>query len=138
MPSPSGSLTQPAADGAYRLACVGLSGFENDTLDAYFRLSSREGAAPSPGSAVCMVGSMEQAHLLLADAGTPATVRLVVAAGRLGDTLFIGGSAPPPGALAWLPRPVDALQVHRALGELIRRRQRRSLQSLLGAGRRGS
>jgi CheY-like chemotaxis protein len=127
-----------------RVAFVGFSGFERDTLDAYFRLAARHpGVAATPADAARppqyqFVSSMEEGQWLLVDADQPGAARQIGDAGRLDDALFIGGRSAPRGTVAWLPRPVDALQVKRALDDLLERRARHTAEDqLLRRARRG-
>jgi CheY-like chemotaxis protein len=97
------------------VALVGFSEFERRTLGSFFRL-----AAP-PALALDLVTQPSSARLIVADADHAAAAAQLVAAGRLGDTVFIGQRAPE-GAAARLPRPIDALQVLREIETLVARR----------------
>ena len=59
---------------------------------------------------------------LVADADLPEAILAVGRAGRVRDTVFIGGSKTPPTAGAHLSRPIDALHSHQAR-EVVRRAQ---------------
>ena len=98
-----------------RVALHGFSDFEQRALASFFRL-----AAP-PALALELVTQLPTAQLVVADADHAAAVAQLVAAGRLGDTVFIGQRAPE-GAAARLPRPIDALQVLREIEALAARR----------------
>lgn len=95
-----------------RVALLGFSDSERNALAAYFRLSANR----SP--------SYEQVHMLtdagylVADADHSPSVQLVVATERLAETVFVGGHRPT-GATAWMPRPIDALQVMRELDGMV-------------------
>jgi CheY-like chemotaxis protein len=97
------------------VALVGFSEFERRALGSFFRL-----AAP-PTLALELVTPQSSAQLIVADADHTATVAQLVAAGRQGDTVFIGQRAPE-GAAAQLSRPIDALQVLREIETLAARR----------------
>jgi len=99
-----------------RVALHGFSDFEQRALASFFRL-----AAP-PALALELVTPLSAGQLVVADADHAAAVAQLVAAGRLADTVFIGAHAPD-GAAARLPRPIDALQVLRAIEALAARRR---------------
>jgi CheY-like chemotaxis protein len=106
---------------AQRIAIVGFSAFERRTLESYFRLVD---AVP-----VYTVGeSVADCDWLVADADLPEAVYTVGCAGRVRDTVFIGGTRTPSSAGAHLGRPIDALQLRRALDELKTRRAARLLR----------
>jgi CheY-like chemotaxis protein len=91
-----------------RVALLGFSDFERAALASYFRLAGDRFPAYE------QTESIEDARFIVADADHPGAVQQVQAAGRVGDTVFIGGQAPE-GALAWRLRPIDPLQVLREL-----------------------
>ena len=95
------------------VALVGFSDFERRALGSFFRL-----AAP-PALALELVREPAAARVLVADGSQAGTLRQVAALGRIADTVFIGGDAPA-GAAARLQRPIDALQVLRAIETLAR------------------
>lgn len=106
---------------AQRIAIVGFSAFERRTLESYFRLVD---AVP-----VYTVGeSVTDCDWLVADADQPEAVLAVGRAGRVRDTVFIGGSRAPATAGAHLSRPIDALQLRRALDGLKNHRAARALR----------
>jgi two-component system cell cycle response regulator len=94
---------------AIRLAMLGFSAFERDVLRVFFRLA--------PGHGYEVVESLADARLVIVDTDAVGAVGAVVAAGRVADAVFVGTQAPP-GAVARLPRPVDALLVLRELDAL--------------------
>lgn len=94
-----------------RVAFLGFSAFERDALAAYVRLGGHQ-----PGR-WAIVGSIDDADHVVADADQPHAVTDVLTRRRLGDTVFIG-SEPPDGARAWLLRPIDPVQVMRELDAL--------------------
>jgi CheY-like chemotaxis protein len=104
-----------------RVALLGFSPFERSTLATVFRLAAQR----SPGYALVSAG--EDSDFILADADHAASVQLVLATERLGETVFIGSRAPA-GAVAWMMRPIDPLHVMRELDAL------RLLQGSDGAG----
>jgi CheY-like chemotaxis protein len=95
------------------VALVGFSEFERRALGSFFRL-----AAP-PALALELVREPAAARLLVADGGHAGAMRQVAALGRVAHTVFVGGEAPA-GAAAQLQRPIDALQVLRAIETLAR------------------
>jgi CheY-like chemotaxis protein len=108
--SPSGTRK------ARRIALLGFGNFERSALVSYLRLSrSREPAFEE-------TTSLGKADYLIADADHAGTVDAVLVADRVADTVFIGSLAPD-GALAWMMRPIDPLQVFREIGATIALRQ---------------
>jgi CheY-like chemotaxis protein len=96
---------------AQRIAIIGFSAFERQTLESYFRLVD---AVP-----VYTVGeSVTDCDWLVVDADQPEALLAVGRAGRVRDTVFIGSAHTPPTAGAHLGRPIDALQLRRALDDL--------------------
>ena len=99
----------------YRVALLGFRLFERSTLATYFRL-----AAPrDPGFE--LVSARDGSDFILADADDAASVQLVLTTERLGETVFIGSQAPE-GAVAWMMRPIDPLQVMRELDAMLLQR----------------
>jgi CheY-like chemotaxis protein len=94
-----------------RVNLLGFGSFERRTLESVFRLSS----ARDPAYEV--VDMPADADLLVVDADQPSAVQLAVAAERLGEAVFIGAHAPP-GARAWMARPIEPLHVLRELDAL--------------------
>lgn len=104
---------------APRVAIVGFSAFERSTLESFFRLCT-------PGLQVEYdVGQLGACDLIVADADQTAAIYAVGRAGRVRDAVFVGGPCAPVSAGAHLARPVDALQIRRALDALALQRQRR-------------
>jgi two-component system cell cycle response regulator len=104
--APGGPTLRAIVD--IRVAIVGFTAFERSALEASFRL----GAARTP--AWRLVGTPGEADFVVADADAAAALAAVVSAGRVESTVFVG-EHPPPAAQACLPRPVDPLQIERAL-----------------------
>jgi CheY-like chemotaxis protein len=100
---------------ALRVAIRGFGEFEAATLGSVLRLAGQ------PARAYEQVHELARAQVVVAAADQASVVRDIVAGGRSADTLFIGGQAPP-GAGAWLPRPIDPLQVPREIDALAARR----------------
>jgi CheY-like chemotaxis protein len=98
----------PAPAPRLRVALLGFSEFERAALASYFRLAGDRFPAYE------QTDSLHDARFIVADADHPGAVQDVVAAGRVADTVFIGGQAPE-GALAWRMRPIDPLHVLREL-----------------------
>jgi two-component system cell cycle response regulator len=102
----------PAPVDTYSVALEGFSAFERTALASFFRLAARR----SP--AYVQVGEAGLSDFLIADADHPASLAAVHRQQRTGDTVFVGQSAPP-GALAWLPRPIDPMHIVRELDSLV-------------------
>ena len=106
----------PAAP-RYTVSVLGFAGAERDNLAAFLRAASRGGPAFQ------QVDSLALADFVVADADQADAVREVLAAGRIGDTVFVGTRAPT-GARAFVALP------------LVDGEPARSLERL-AAGRRG-
>ncbi|MCU0970040.1 MAG: response regulator [Rubrivivax sp.] len=102
----------------HRVALLGFSEFERETLGAYFRLASGASQAYVPWAA------LDGADFVVADADHAPTIEAVLAAGRSGDTVFVGAAAPPD-TRAWLARPIDPLHVLRELDAMAAGKTRR-------------
>jgi CheY-like chemotaxis protein len=96
----------------YRVALLGFSTFERGALASYFRLAVRR--TPSYE----LVTEPDEADFIVADADHDATVSLVAVLERNDQTMFIGTAAPP-GATAWMKRPIDPLHVLRELDAMV-------------------
>lgn len=95
-----------------RIAMLGFSEFERQTLGSFFRLTlDRKHRYEA-------VLQLADSDYIVADADHAATVQLVAATDRLSEALFIG-IHPPAGALAWMKRPIDPLHVIRELDALV-------------------
>ncbi len=92
----------------HRVALLGFGPFELGALASYLRLAIHR----SP--AYVQVASLSEADFVVADADHADAVDAVFAAGRVGDSVFIGAQAPD-GALGWMMRPIDPMQVLREL-----------------------
>lgn len=95
----------------YRVAFLGFTEFERTALGSYFRLANRE-------PRYVQVQMLTDADFLVADADHGPSVQLVVATDRVAEAVFIGSQAPP-GAVAWMTRPIDALHVMRELDAMV-------------------
>jgi two-component system cell cycle response regulator len=102
----------PAPVDTYTVALEGFSGFERTALASFFRLAARR----SP--AYVQVASAGASDFLIADADHPGSLAAVLRHQRTSDTVFVGKTAPP-GALAWLPRPIDPMHIVRELDSLV-------------------
>ena len=102
----------PAPVDTYTVALEGFSAFERDALASFFRLAARR----SP--AYVQVAGAGASDFLIADADHPASLAAVRRHQRTGDAVFVGKEAPP-GALAWLPRPIDPMHIVRELDSLV-------------------
>ncbi|MDZ7591527.1 MAG: response regulator [Rubrivivax sp.] len=96
----------------YRVALLGFSLFERSTLATYFRLATQRHPCFE------LVSARDGSDFILADADDAASVQLVRATERLGQTVFVGSQAPD-GAVAWMMRPIDPLQVMRELEAML-------------------
>lgn len=96
----------------YHVAFLGFSDFERKTLGSYFRLATHR--TPHYELSLDVAG----ADFLVADADHAPSVRLVTVTERLDSTVFIGAAAPP-GATAWMMRPIDPLHVLRELDTMV-------------------
>lgn len=95
----------------FRVAFLGFTEFERSALGSYFRLANRE-------PRYVQVQMLTDADFLVADADHGPSVQLVVATDRMAETVFIGSQAPP-GTVAWMMRPIDALHVVRELDAMV-------------------
>jgi len=93
---------------AQRVALLGFGDFERSALVSYLRLSQSRVPAYQETSL------LSSADYVIADADHAGTLDAVIGADRVADTVFIGSLAPD-GALAWMMRPIDPLQVFREL-----------------------
>ncbi len=113
MPTPPPRPTEPRP--RYSVALQGFSDFESAALASFFRLA----AARKP--AYVQVDTLDAGDFLFANGDQPGVIAALQAAGRALDAVFVGGHASP-GALAWLPRPIDPLRILRALDGLVEQR----------------
>jgi CheY-like chemotaxis protein len=96
----------------HRVALQGFTAFERSALASCFRLP--RGALP----AYQTVDELAQADFVIADADHAGVIDAVLGAGRMGDTIFVGSTAPE-GAAAWTMRPIDPLYVLRELDAMV-------------------
>lgn len=94
------------------VAFLGLSPDERETIAACLRLTAER----QPRYELTHV--LDDARCLIADAQHPPTVQLVLITERLPQTVWVG-AAPPPGAVALVPRPVDPGRLLRELDHLL-------------------
>jgi len=92
----------------HRIALLGFSAFERNTLGSYLRLASTRDPRYE------QVQMLPEADFVVADADHAASVQLVQAVERMPETVFVG-ARPPDGAIAWLARPIDPMRVLREL-----------------------
>jgi CheY-like chemotaxis protein len=104
----------------HRVAFVGFTPFERTTLESYFRL-----AAARDSHAYELCADLLDCDLVVADAEQPEAVLAVGRAGRMRDAVLIGGQNAPASVGAHLARPIDALQIKRALDAMALRRPAR-------------
>lgn len=106
------ALMSASTPAPHRVAFLGFSDSERSSLSSYFRLAASRVPRFEP------VYTLTDADYLVADADHGPSVQLVLVTERLAETVFIGAQ-PPPGAAASMLRPIDALQVMRALQALV-------------------
>jgi len=111
---PSASVMPPQ-----RVALLGFGDFERSALISYLRLTGTR--VPAYAEA----GSVSDADYVVADADHTGTLDAVLGADRVADTIFIGSLAPD-GALAWMMRPIDPMQVFRELDATVVLRRSRA------------
>ena len=99
----------------YTVALQGFSEFERSALASFFRLGQQRAPAYHQGQ------SAAESDFIIADADSAAEVAAVRTADRLQDTIFLGAS-PPPGAVAWLARPIEPTRILRELDLLLEQR----------------
>ncbi len=107
----------------HKVALLGFGNFERSALVSYLRLSV------SRTSAYRQTKSIAEADFLVADTDHAGTLDAVLGADRVGDTVFIGSLAPD-GALAWMMRPIDPLQVFRELDGAVQLRRARAAEPM--------
>lgn len=108
---------------ALQVALLGFGDFERSALVSYLRLS----ASRTP--AYAEAASLASADYVVADADHTGTLDTVLGADRVADTVFIGSLAPD-GALAWMMRPIDPLQVIREIDAAVSLRQAQAADRL--------
>jgi CheY-like chemotaxis protein len=113
----SASVSAPAAQ---RVALLGFGDFERSALVSYLRLSGSRVPAYQEAP------SLASADFVIADADHAGTLDAVLGADRVADTVFIGSLAPD-GALAWMMRPIDPLQVFREIDATVALRRARAM-----------
>ena len=101
-------MSSALAPAARRVALLGFGDFERSALVSYLRLSGSRVPAYQEAA------SLASADYVIADADHAGTLDTVLGADRVADTVFIGSLAPE-GALAWMMRPIDPLQVFREI-----------------------
>ena len=100
----------------YRIALLGFSAFERNTLASYFRLAAHRVPRYE------LVQILTDADYVVADAEHAPSVQLVQATERVLDTVFVGVGEPQAG-LRWIARPIDPLHVMRELDAMLAARQ---------------
>jgi len=114
----------------YTVALQGFSEFERGALASFFRLAAQR--SPS----YVQVDRVDRSDFVIADADQPRSCQSVLSAGRAQDTVFVGAQAPP-GAMAWLPRPIEPVRIVRELDSLVEQRNSApgELAAALGSAR---
>jgi CheY-like chemotaxis protein len=105
----------PPPSQRYGVALEGFSAFERSALASFFRLAAQRAPAYD------QVADSAEGDFIIADADHPGALDRVQSAGRTADTVFVGSHAPP-GAMAWLPRPIEPLHIMRELDSLVEQR----------------
>lgn len=105
---PFAALPPPPSAVPLRVAIQGFGGFERQALESYFRLSSELGAAFE------WVATIADSDCCVVDADHPLAVQAVQSADRVATSVFVGTRAPAD-APVHLTRPLNALQIARAL-----------------------
>ncbi len=109
-------MTVISAAAPLRVALLGFGEFERSALVSYLRLSGSRMPAYEEAA------SLADADFVIADADHVGTLDTVLGADRAADTVFVGALAPE-GALAWMMRPIDPLQVFREIDSALSLRQ---------------
>jgi CheY-like chemotaxis protein len=95
----------------YSVCIQGFSSFECATFESFFRLAAHR--APS----YQCVTDVASADIVIADADRPASLDLVMRAGKLPRTLTVGAGAVL-GSAAAIPRPINLMALLRMLDEI--------------------
>ncbi|MCW5661224.1 MAG: response regulator [Burkholderiaceae bacterium] len=98
-----------------RVCLLGFSDFERRALAMQFALAGTR--TPT----YTLVATPQEARFLVVDGDARSALQRALDAGRLADTLFVGGTTVPAGALARLKRPIDALSLLRELDAAVQR-----------------
>jgi two-component system cell cycle response regulator len=117
LPRPDYLFSAPRMPSTHSVCLLGFSDFERRALAMQFSLAG----ARTPS--YTLVATPQQARFLVVDADTRSALQRALDAGRLADTLFVGGTAAPAGALARLKRPIDAMSLLRELDAAVLRVQ---------------
>jgi len=104
-------MTAPSTE-SYTVALQGFSDFERSALASFFRLAAQRSPAYE------QVDYLDRCDFVIADADHLEALRSVVDTGRVRQTVFVGAHAPP-GAVAWLARPIDPVHILRELDSLV-------------------
>lgn len=96
----------------YQVALEGFTAFERAAIASFFRLSDQR------LTAYMQAASLATCDLVVADTELPEVLAVVLEAGRSDVTVFVG-SQPPPEAAVCLARPIDPVEVVRALDALV-------------------
>ena len=99
----------------YQVALEGFSAFERAAMASFFRLADQR------LTAYVQAPALAQCDWVVVDTDLPHVLEAVLASGRADATVFVGAH-PPPGAALCLPRPVDPVDIVRALDALVAQR----------------
>lgn len=108
----------------YPVALLGFDDFERSALASAFRVSERR------DQGYAMVQNLQDCRFAVVDTDTPGFLETVRGARRLRSAVFVGPHAPP-GAQAWLMRPLETSKVVHELDLLAARDARETLPAPL-------
>ena len=111
MPTPRSATAR-----SFSVALDGFSPVEREALSAYF-LRFVDHHTPS----YALMLAPAQSDLIVADADQASVVQRILAARRIGDTVFVGATAPPH-ALAHVARPIEPVLIQRGLDRIVAQR----------------
>jgi two-component system, cell cycle response regulator len=115
------AVTPPAH--VHSVIFLGFTAFERNALAAYNRLSASDTEPP-----MRVVDDLASADFVIVDGDDSPSVDRVIEAGRGGDAIYVGAHAPD-GALSWMMRPMDPLQIYRELRAAAATRERAKTKS---------
>ncbi len=97
-----------------RVALEGFSAFERAAMASFFRQADQR------LTSYMQAATLAACDLVVADTELPEALAAVLEAGRAGEAVFVGAH-PPAEATVCLPRPVDPVEIVRALDALVAR-----------------
>lgn len=99
----------------YRIALCGFS--ESEYRAMHYSFENPDAVDTGEDTGYELVDDLDDADFAIVDADSKPAVKGIVLAGRVGHAVFVGAT-PPPGAPVVLARPVDPVEVLRALAGL--------------------